>query len=143
MRDTGSVTYDSQVMEWVLNFILHDLPFSEQLKLIERIEKWKTLFERKGTDETFAGVIGLSTISQVLNKEILLDYRPCAKLGRLANGGQLDHGQIVHAVNKFGALCGTKPGRKSIGWSEPDYDHVTCPACLERIVEIEKIKAKK
>jgi len=78
-------------------------------------------------------------------------------LGRLASGFESDKGKLIHALtrkiskrppcpyNDFGrkeihnddyyievALCGAKPGRKSVGW---DYSEtvVTCEKCLKKI----------
>ena len=40
------------------------------------------------------------------------------KAGRLANGFENDKGRIVHGLldNSYKALCGTKPGKRSVGW---------------------------
>jgi hypothetical protein len=68
-------------------------------------------------------------------------YRAMIKTGRCANGSELDHGRIAHAV-KFGsnkALCGTQPGRRSVGWSYPyprDHVAITCPKCLKKLDRI-------
>ena len=69
-------------------------------------------------------------------------------LGRLANGAERDRGLLVHLVPDPGgpdhtrgnrskqALCGAKPGRRSVGWSHwntnLDPGPATCPRCLKR-----------
>lgn len=62
-------------------------------------------------------------------------YSVSALLGRLANGAERDHGIHYHAVplgtNK--ALCGAKPGRRSVGWSTYFRETVTCPECLKKL----------
>lgn len=62
------------------------------------------------------------------------------KLGRLANGFESDKGSIWHAlpVNANGytehkALCGTEPGRRSVGWSFDDGAEVTCQRCARKL----------
>ncbi len=69
------------------------------------------------------------------------DYQIGAKLGTLSSGAQRNHGTVLHAlplsVSHFGygkALCGTEPGRRSIGWAT-DYEGmpVTCKRCLAKI----------
>ena len=62
-------------------------------------------------------------------------WQPMEMLGRLANGFELDHGRRVHAVadgqNK--AMCGAKPGKRSVGWSRSTSDEVTCPRCVKKL----------
>ena len=46
-------------------------------------------------------------------------------------------GSVVHMIPiregaMAKALCGRKPGRTSVGWSEHDDDKLTCPRCLHR-----------
>jgi len=79
-------------------------------------------------------------------------------LGRLSNGAEADRGTRAHAVayktiqrppcsfNEWGrnrdpandtveaevALCGAKPGRRSVGWNFDGDKSVTCPRCAER-----------
>ena len=61
--------------------------------------------------------------------------------GRCANGAEADGGLLWHAVdkdNKWIALCGAKPGKRSAGWApwdtEDAKDHaVTCPRCLAKL----------
>jgi len=86
--------------------------------------------------------------------------RHCILLGRLSNGRESDRGVLVHAVilkackrpkcpfNDFGrkvipndsysawiALCGTKPGKRSVGWSNTDQA-VSCARCLLKLTKI-------
>jgi hypothetical protein len=67
------------------------------------------------------------------------------KPGRCANGSQLDAGTRVHAVDTeydWGsfepALCGTRPGRRTPGWSSDERDHATCPKCLKKLERLGK-----
>lgn len=57
--------------------------------------------------------------------------------GRNANGAHPDAGIKVHAlIGPYNALCGTKPGRLSGGWSEPQRDaNVSCPRCAKRLAK--------
>jgi hypothetical protein len=69
------------------------------------------------------------------------------KPGRCANGAQRDGGTLVHAVDteddwgSWGsftpALCGTRPGRLTPGWSSYQYDTATCPRCLKKLARIQ------
>jgi hypothetical protein len=81
-----------------------------------------------------------------------MEYKPRMMQGRLTNGAQADHGKLVHAVdiegkkvphnNQLGyrwiypALCGRKPGAKSVGWSTPE-GVVNCPKCLKKLSKSE------
>jgi hypothetical protein len=64
-------------------------------------------------------------------------YRIRSLGGRAANGMELDHGSLNHAIPLAGytALCGRKPGRRSIGWTYPikDRENVTCPGCSAKL----------
>jgi hypothetical protein len=67
------------------------------------------------------------------------------KPGRCANGAQRDHGTLVHAVDteyEWGsmeaALCGTRPGRRTPGWSSYEHDAATCPKCLKKLAQATK-----
>jgi hypothetical protein len=78
-------------------------------------------------------------------------------LGRLANGFQADQGRLNHIVtlkkakrppcpyNEWGrkeivdddyetwiALCGAKPGRRSVGWSYDEGLQPSCPKCVKK-----------
>lgn len=65
--------------------------------------------------------------------------------GRCANGAEADGGLLWHAVdteNKWKALCGAEPGRRSAGWAPWDPEDaegkaVTCPRCLKRMQKIQ------
>ena len=69
-------------------------------------------------------------------------YRVRSLAGRCANGAELDHGTRFHALKAIGvigddtntALCGAKPGRRSVGWTTWGSDQaVTCPKCLKKL----------
>lgn len=57
--------------------------------------------------------------------------------GRCRNGAERDHGRLYHALPEDGyvALCGAKPGRRSVGWSSHTGTEVTCPRCLKRLAD--------
>lgn len=62
--------------------------------------------------------------------------------GRCTSGQELGQGTRNHAVNgvvneAWGelhgvALCGAKPGKRSVGWSLRDDEEVSCPKCLKK-----------
>ncbi len=62
-------------------------------------------------------------------------YRVLSMAGRCANGAERDSGTLVHAVEFSNprALCGAKPGKRSVGWVRPVGTVVTCPRCLRRL----------
>jgi hypothetical protein len=70
-------------------------------------------------------------------------YQALVMVGRLRNGAERDHGTRNHAV-KFGsstALCGAKPGRRSVGWNTPwGGRDITCPRCLKKLPPAEHIQ---
>jgi hypothetical protein len=60
--------------------------------------------------------------------------------GRCANGAERDGGALYHAVpiDAFGAyhsnaVCGAKPGKRSVGWSGYPGQTVTCKRCIRRL----------
>jgi hypothetical protein len=64
------------------------------------------------------------------------------KGGRAANGFQRDQGSVTHAIPNgadYGfqkALCGTEPGRRSIGWTGIEskrYQKVICEKCKRKM----------
>ena len=68
------------------------------------------------------------------------ELQVAAKMGTLSNGAQRNHGLVLHlvpgSVQHYGrgaALCGTKPGRRSIGWAT-DYEGQapTCKRCIAK-----------
>lgn len=62
--------------------------------------------------------------------------------GRCTSGQELGQGTRNHAVNgvlneAWGelhgiALCGAKPGVRSVGWSLRDEEDVSCPKCIKK-----------
>jgi len=67
-------------------------------------------------------------------------YISVVKAGRLSDGFQRDHGVVRHAMAEedycWGthqkALCGTKPGKRSVGFvDDPDITVITCPRCIK------------
>lgn len=70
--------------------------------------------------------------------------------GRCANGAEADHGTRFHALpvagSEYGdrtdaAVCGARPGRRSIGWTRWGSDQaVTCPKCIKKVNrEVERV----
>lgn len=69
------------------------------------------------------------------------------KLGRCANGFEKDHGRIIHglvteypndSIQQGIALCGTLPGKRSVGWGQPfqkQTKSINCEKCKKRIEE--------
>jgi len=67
-------------------------------------------------------------------------YTIAAMLGRL-NEGERDGGKRFHAVpvgksTHTKAICGAKPGRRSVGWGDNIGTAVTCPRCLKRLLKV-------
>lgn len=67
---------------------------------------------------------------------------PLQKAGRCVNGFENDHGSVVHAVPngieycRGKALCGTEPGRRSVGWVKPyGSQDITCARCLSKLAK--------
>lgn len=68
---------------------------------------------------------------------------PATLSGRCTDGRELGRGVLVHAVDgthreDFNelhgtALCGAKPGRRSVGWSVWGSS-VTCQRCLRKML---------
>lgn len=63
------------------------------------------------------------------------------KAGRCANGNEAGQGSKVHALtvtpNDNGelwgrAICGTRPGRRSVGWTNAQGAAVTCDRCKSK-----------
>jgi len=72
---------------------------------------------------------------------VKLDICVRQKSGRCANGAELGHGILWHAVPKSGeswgnidrALCGARPGKRTPGWSGwHNSKEITCLKCLKR-----------
>ena len=72
-------------------------------------------------------------------------YASVVKMGRLTCGFQKGHGVVRHAIPMddyfFGckgkALCGTQPGRRSVGWvNDEEVTEVTCARCLGKMRKI-------
>lgn len=63
--------------------------------------------------------------------------------GRCVNGAERDHGTLFHALpvgNGYVALCGAKPGRRSVGWSDyGKHNEVTCPRCIAKLAKIKQV----
>ena len=68
---------------------------------------------------------------------------PATLSGRCTDGRELGRGVLVHAVDGTHredynelhgtALCGAKPGRRSVGWSVWG-NSVTCQRCLRKML---------
>jgi hypothetical protein len=64
------------------------------------------------------------------------DARSRYMLGRLRNGCERDSGTLYHVVkaSTWRALCGAKPGDRSVGWSPAQDRPANCPRCLKRFI---------
>ena len=67
------------------------------------------------------------------------------KVGRLTCGAQKGHGVIRHALDvdrycwgaKSKALCGTEPGKRSVGFvSDEGKTEITCERCRKKIEKL-------
>jgi hypothetical protein len=70
------------------------------------------------------------------------DYRVRSLGGRCRSGGD-SAGTRFHAVKLdwSRALCGSKPGYSSYGWSEWGKEEpVNCPRCLKRLIQAEQVE---
>lgn len=84
------------------------------------------------------------------NEILRLGYEVSVMAGRCANGAESDRGRIWHAralrgdgYGEEAALCGKKPGGKSVGWSLYPGNYPTCPKCLEVLRESGAIFTKR
>ena len=68
------------------------------------------------------------------------------KMGRLCSEKQGGHGVVRHAMEKENyclgtknkALCGTKPGKRSVGFaSDKSIKEITCNSCKKKIGRME------
>lgn len=80
-------------------------------------------------------VAGPDDLCQRCTAEWAQSYRVLHMAGRCTNGAESDHGTLRHAVefSKFTAMCGAKPGPRSVGWTIPVETDVTCSRCLKAI----------
>lgn len=83
-------------------------------------------------------------------EEIDRGYMLRRKAGCAYNGAHRDMGSVVHALPleiygypQYGkALCGTKTGRLSIGWTDvwkEGVDKPTCKQCLNKVLKNENV----
>lgn len=134
--------------KYAIEFMGKFIPFSNRLKSYREAKRFMALLEsRKGKAPVEPAIESLTIILDYLSDELSLDYVPRILAGRLANGAERDHGNIVHAVGNSGgvAICGTSPGRRSGGWVPVHCgdDAITCPKCLRRIDQIKAIRGEK
>lgn len=71
------------------------------------------------------------------------NYTAAKLAGRCSDGYERGQGMRVHALadarrpdatTVYGtALCGAKPGRRSVGWTPMDGTEITCPQCLKKL----------
>lgn len=90
-------------------------------------------------------VMDYGDICEHCQKEFRQSYRVMYKLGRLRNGFARDAGILYHAVelgtHDYGqgkAFCGTKTGKRSVGWMRQVNQDVTCEKCLQKLARIER-----
>lgn len=69
-------------------------------------------------------------------------WRTADMMGTLRTGRQGDQGRRLHAVPEGNAgtwgaadqaLCGAKPGPRSIGWGDVRAEPVDCPRCVAKL----------
>ena len=79
-------------------------------------------------------VMDYDEICELCKKEWSQHYQVMSLAGRCANGSELDHGTRYHAVqfDSYRAICGAKPGRRSVGWTRENKD-TTCPRCVAKL----------
>lgn len=67
------------------------------------------------------------------------------KVGRLTCGAQKGHGVVRHALEKDSycwgtknkALCGTQPGRRSVGFvADEGITEITCDRCARKVEQL-------
>lgn len=122
-------------LDWILRFILSELPFSQHMKLLKQARK---MDECIVDDPQFVGRKALRAFLEY-QTDTFLSFEPRILLGHLANGAQSDHGTIVHAVpnGRLTAYCGAKPsGKRSVGWSDEPKDQVSCPKCIKCVEKL-------
>jgi hypothetical protein len=131
---------------WLIDFIVADLSFGQRVKLYKKMKKFGNLFANRNEaerSEDFQGAVAaLAALTEHFNPSCELDYSAKVLAGRLANGGELDQGTIIHAVPRedITALCGATYGPRSAGWVNPYGDNpVNCTKCLQRIKILEAI----
>lgn len=132
--------------EYAIDFLMQRNKTHRQKMALAKdvIRLRKALEHAVERDKNFEGVKALRIIVNKLNDQLEWDAR--VKVGRLLSGAQSDHGRVVHAIYNNGhAICGTAPGKQSVGWAYADTI-INCPKCLQRIllsmntyVEIEAI----
>jgi hypothetical protein len=62
--------------------------------------------------------------------------KPTYRITHLAGScrsGSDNTGHVTHAVTGQTALCGTRPGPHSAGWSEYTDRELTCPKCKKKV----------
>lgn len=136
---SNKVSVNQTSIQYLASFLMNQMTFSQRLKVYERVHQMRGFWDGRGDElADFPGPAALDALGETgYSIEAELDYKARVKAGRLANGAELDHGTISHAVNSHGALCGTKPGKRSVGWVAPypdeDYPPITCQKCLANI----------
>lgn len=69
-------------------------------------------------------------------------WRAAGMLGRLLSGNEGDRGRRLHAIpeNDRGtwggtdpALCGARPGPRSVGWGDIEAKPADCPRCVAKL----------
>lgn len=64
-------------------------------------------------------------------------YVAAYKGGKVYNGFDRDRGRVYHAIKSGSwyspALCGSRCGQTSYGWTEEEERAVTCPKCLKKL----------
>lgn len=143
---SNKVSVNQTSIQYLAAFLMNGMTFSQRFKVYERVQQMRGFWDGRTDLGDFPGPAALDALGETGNSiEAELDYKAKVKAGRLANGAELDHGHISHAVNLHGALCGTKPGKRSVGWVDP-YPEVdppiTCEKCLEAIDKLRGLQCQ-
>ena len=133
--------YTEEQVNYLIDFLVRNMPFNQRMKLYQEVKRFQGYFEQNKANDDFPGVEALKALSARYSPQIELVVEPMTLAGRLANGAERDHGQVVHAVREGDALCGAKPGRRSVGWvlPYPEDKSVNCPKCLARVKALSEL----
>lgn len=134
-----------KMVDYIVKFMGSSLTLRQRIQMYEDMHRVEKIASGMLSDGESSFILdSFAQIRKQYSVDIELDYKPSEKAGRLANGAERDHGSIVHAVGKHGALCGTTTGRLSGGWVKPypdaDDTKITCDKCAKAIAKLLAVK---